>query len=53
MCTVKPEIIIIIISVRGGYNKCSRRFSTAGNGTGGSICEIKHSQLSNLIGQKH
>ena len=34
------------ISVRRG-------FSTAGNGTGGSICEIKHSQLSNLIGQKH
>ena len=36
----------IIISVRGG-------FSTAGNGTGASIHEIKHPQLSNLIGQKH
>ena len=28
--------------------------STAGNGTGGSMREIKHLQLSNLIaGQKH
>ena len=33
-----------IINVRGVYNKFSRRFSTAGNGTGGSIREIKHSQ---------
>ena len=42
-----------IISVRGGYNKCSQRFSTAGNGMGASMREIKHPELSNLIGQKY